>query len=81
MSCSQNLVMGKEMCINKVTDYVSKGMINEARQAASALKDFRKTKHTIERNNPLYHEDLNSLDAVAILKKKWMKLIHFTSTG
>ena len=69
------------MCINKVADYVSKGMINEARQVASALKDFRKTKWTIERNNPLYHEDLNSFDAVAILKKKWMKLIHFTSTG
>ena len=45
------------MCINKVADYVSKGMINEARQAASALKDFRKTKHTIERNNPLYHKN------------------------
>ena len=69
------------MCINKVADYVSKGMINEARQAASALKDFRKTKRTIERNSPLYHEDLNSFDAVAILKKKWMKLILFTSTG
>ena len=57
------------MCINKITDYVSKGMINKARQVVSALKDFRKTKCTIERNNPLYHEDLNLFDAVAILKK------------
>ena len=68
--CAQNLVTGKEMCINKVADYVSKGMVTEARQAASALKDFKKTKHTIERSNPLYHEDLNSFDAVGILKKK-----------
>ena len=75
--CAQHLVTGKEMCINKVADYVSKGMVTEARQAASALKDFRKTKHTIERSNPLYHEDLNSFDAVGILKKKWMKLTHF----
>ena len=68
--CAQHLVTGKEMCINKVADYVSKGMVTEARQAASALKDFRKTKCTIERSNPLYHEDLNSFDAVGILKKK-----------
>ena len=39
-SSSQNLVTGKEMCINKVADYVSKCMITEACQAASALKDF-----------------------------------------
>ena len=68
--CAQHLVTGKEMCINKVADYVSKGMVTEARQAASALKDFRKTKRTIERSDPLYHEDLNSFDAVGILKKK-----------
>ena len=65
------------MCINKVADYVSKGMVTEARQAASALKYFRKTKRTIKRSNPLYHEDLNSFDAVGILKKKWMKQTHF----
>ena len=45
-------------------------MVTEARQAASALKDYRKTKHTIERSNPLYHEDLNSFDAAGVLKKK-----------
>ena len=42
--CSQNLVMGKEMCINKVADYVSKGMINEARQSSKCIEGLQENK-------------------------------------